>query len=107
MFALFSARRISEICSLRWEDLQEARSRILVREMKHQRKKATNHRWCDLTPEALAIIQSMPRSGDRIFPFDAKSAGTAFQLHRDKAGVKGLRFHDLRHEAISRLFEMK
>jgi site-specific recombinase XerD len=30
---------------------------------------------------------------------------TAFQRARRRAGVDGLRFHDLRHEGISRLFE--
>lgn len=106
VFALFSARRISEICRLRWEDLNEEESKILVREMKHPRQKKRNNVWCDLPPEAMAIIRVMPRISKFIFPFDPRSVGAAFRRHREKVGVVDLRFHDLRHEAISRLSEM-
>ncbi len=106
-FAIFSTRRLGEICRLRWEDLDEADSSILVREMKHPRKKRVNNVRCKLTPEALRIIQSMPRSSEFIFPYNSRSVGTAFRRHRVKAGVLDLRFHDLRHEGISRLFEME
>lgn len=42
---------------------------------------------------------------DRIFPFNSKSVGTAFTRARSKLGILDLCFHDLRHEATSRLFE--
>ncbi|UWP96886.1 site-specific integrase [Aliiroseovarius crassostreae] len=106
VFAIFSARRISEICRLRWEDLNEEEGMILVREMKHPRQKKRNNVWCELPPEAMAIIRVMPRISEFIFPFDPRSVGAAFRRHRDKVGVVDLRFHDLRHEAISRLSEM-
>lgn len=106
VFAIYSGRRVGEICRLRWDDLQEEKSQILVRDMKHPRKKKGNNVWCKLPPEALAIIQAMPRVSERVFPFSAKSIGTAYRRHRDKVGVVDLRFHDFRHEAVSRLFEM-
>lgn len=106
VFAIFSARRLGEICRLRWEDLKIAESKVLVREMKHPRKKKRNNVWCDLPPEALQIILSMPRTSEFIFPYNPRSVGAAFRRHRDKVGVIDLRFHDLRHEAISRLSEM-
>ena len=106
-FAIFSTRRLGEICRLRWEDLDEADSSILVREMKHPRKKRVNNVRCKLPSEALRIIQSMPRSSEFIFPYNSRSVGTAFRRHRIKAGVMDLHFHDLRHEGISRLFEME
>jgi integrase len=106
VFAIFSARRLGEICRLRWEDLKIAESKVLVREMKHPRKKKKNNIWCDLPPEALQIILSMPRTSEFIFPYNPRSVGAAFRRHRDKVGVIDLRFHDLRHEAISRLSEM-
>lgn len=104
-FAIFSSRRLGEICRLRWDDLNAAEYKILVREMKHPRKKKKNDVWCDLTPEAMKIIQSMPRVEEFIFPFNPRSVGAAFRRHRNKVGVSDLRFHDLRHEAISRLSE--
>jgi len=106
VFAIFSARRLSEICRLRWDDLNVAKREILVREMKHPRKKRKNNVWCDLPEEAINIILSMPRTSDYIFPFNPRSVGTAYRRHRDKVSIIDLRFHDLRHEAISRLSEM-
>jgi integrase len=106
VFAIFTCRRLGEICRLRWEDLREAQKTILVRNMKHPRKKKGNDVWCLLTEEALAIIRSMPRVSEFIFPFKPQSVGTAWQRHRDRAEIVDLRFHDLRHEGITRLFEM-
>jgi integrase len=106
VFAIFSARRIGEICRLKWDDLNISKSKILVRNMKHPRKKKANNVWVDLPPEALEIILSMPRTSEYIFPFDARSVGAAYRRHRDKVGVIDLRLHDLRYEAISRQREM-
>lgn len=106
VFAIFSCRRLGEICRLRWEDLRVAQKKILVRDMKHPREKKGNDIWCHLTEEALAIILSMPREGEFIFPFKANSVGTAWRRHRDRLKIENLRFHDLRHEGITRLFEM-
>lgn len=106
VFAVFSCRRLGEICRLRWDDLLIDQKKILVRDMKHPRKKKGNNVWCHLTDEAIAIILSMPQEGEFIFPFKRESVGTAWRRHRDRLGIKNLRFHDLRHEAITRLFEM-
>lgn len=106
VFAIFSCRRLGEICRLRWGDLRIEKKQVLVRDMKHPKKKKGNDVWCDLTDEALAIILSMPREGELIFPFNATSVGTAWRRHRDRLGINDLRFHDLRHEGITRLFEM-
>ncbi len=106
VFAVFSCRRLGEICRLRWEDLRVEHKKILVRDMKHPRKKKGNDVWCSLTDEALAIILSMPRKGEFIFPFKVESVGTAWRRHRDRVEIINLRFHDLRHEGITRLFEM-
>jgi len=106
VFAIYSGRRLGEICRLRWEDLQDDKGQILVRDMKHPRKKKGNNVWCKLPPEAMEIIRAMPRTSEYIFPFSDRSIGTAYRRHRDKVGVVDLRFHDFRHEAISRQFEM-
>jgi integrase len=62
-FALFSTRRQEEITLLRWEDLDG--DRILVRDMKHPGDKKGNNVYCELPPEALKVIQSMPRNEER------------------------------------------
>jgi integrase len=103
-FALFSTRRQEEITLLRWQDLDG--DRILVRDMKHPGDKIGNNVYCELAPEALKIIQSMQRNGERIFPYSTDAISAAFTRACKFLGIEDLRFHDLRHEGISRLFEM-
>ena len=103
-FALFSTRRQEEITLLRWDDLHE--DRILVRDMKHPGDKKGNNVYCELPPEALAIIKSMPHDEDRIFPYSTDAISASFTRACQILGIEDLRFHDLRHEGISRLFEM-
>ncbi|ODN69900.1 site-specific integrase [Methylobrevis pamukkalensis] len=105
-FALFSTRRQEEITRLAWADLDEAGSRILVRDMKHPGQKRGNDLWCDLPTEALAIIRSQPREGDLIYPYSTDAISAAFTRACKVAGIEDLHFHDLRHEGVSRLFEM-
>ena len=44
-------------------------------------------------------------SKGRIFPAPAQSVSRAFQRATDDTGIADLRFHDLRHDGASRLFE--
>jgi integrase len=104
VFALFSTRRQEEITLLRWDDLDS--DRILVRDMKHPGDKKGNNVYCELPPEALAIINSMPRDDERIFPYSTDAISAAFTRACRILGIEDLRFHDLRHEGVSRLFEM-
>jgi integrase len=104
-FALNSARRESEICRLEWRD-NDARGRTgMVRDAKHPTKKEGNHRRFKYTPEAWAVVQAQPKDSQYIFPYDPNSVGAAFTRACQLLGIKDLRFHDLRHEATSRLFE--
>ena len=41
LFAIFSCRRLGEICRLRWDDLRIEERKLLVRDMKHPRKKVS------------------------------------------------------------------
>lgn len=103
-FALFSTRRQEEIVTIRWSDLEPGR--VLVRDMKHPGEKVGNDIWVDLTPEAERIARAMPKSKDRIFPFSTDAVSTSFTRACKLLGIEDLHFHDLRHEGISRLFEM-
>jgi integrase len=89
---------------LRWNDLDE--DRILVRDMKHPGDKKGNHVYCELPSEALAIVKSMPCDEPRIFPYSTDAISASFTRACKILGIDDLRFHDLRHEGISRLFEM-
>jgi integrase len=104
VFALFSTRRQEEITRIRWDDLDG--NRVLVRDMKNPGQKIGNNVWCDLPPEARAVIDQMPRRRAEIFPFAADTISANFTRACRLLGIDDLRFHDLRHEGISRLFEM-
>jgi len=104
-FALASARREDEICRLRWEDINRDAMTIVVRNMKNPERTQGNDVVVKLPTEALAIIDRQPRNDERIFPHNTKSVSAAFTRGCRMLGIKDLRFHDLRHEATSRLFE--
>lgn len=104
-FALFSTRRQEEVTRIRWVDLDTTNSRILVRDMKHPGDKAGNNVLCDLPEPAMRVLEAMPRDGERIFPFSTDAISAAFTRGCKVLEIDDLRFHDLRHEGISRLFE--
>ncbi|WP_122524654.1 site-specific integrase [Pseudomonas viridiflava] len=105
-FALFSTRRQEEITRIRWDDLDEKRQAVLVRDMKNPGQKIGNNVWCHLPDEAWAILQSMPRACEEIFPYNSDSISAAFTRACKFLELNDLRFHDLRHDGVSRLFEM-
>ena len=59
-----------------------------------------------LTKTARDILSKLPRQDERVFPISANCVRLAWERTRNKAGISDLRFHDLRHEAVSRFFEM-
>jgi integrase len=104
-FAMASARRQSEICRIAWADNDVTTRTGVVRDAKHPTAKTGNHRRFKYTPEAWEIVSSQPKLGTHIFPYNERSVGAAFTRACKVLGIQDLRFHDLRHEATSRLFE--
>lgn len=105
-FAIFSTRRQDEITRIRWDDLDERRQAVLVRDMKNPTQKIGNHVWCHLPDEAWAILHSMPRLCEEIFPYNRQSISISWANACKFLCIEDLHFHDLRHEGVSRLFEM-
>ncbi|MDZ7669794.1 MAG: hypothetical protein U5Q16_10370 [Gammaproteobacteria bacterium] len=58
------------------------------------------------TQEAWDIVQRQPKpkGEDRVFPYNSKSISAAFTRACRLLGIEDLRFHDLRHTAVTRLF---
>ena len=104
--ALFSTRRQEELLTMRWEDLDAAHSRILIRNMKHPGQKQGNDVRCDLPEEAMRIIKTLPRTDARILPYSTDAVSAAFTRACAFLEIPDLHFHDLRHEGVSRLFEL-
>lgn len=111
-FALASAMRQEEICRILWSDVDAQQHVALVRDRKDPREKDGNDQLVPLLNlaglDALRLIRVQrkynPRS-DRIFPYNSRSVGAAFRRACRKLKIENLHFHDLRHEATSRLFE--
>ena len=105
-FAIFSTRRLEEMTRISWKDLDAEGSRVLVRDMKNPGEKIGNDVWCDLPPEALQIIGSMPKRFEEIFPYSGDTIGTNFTRACQFLEIIDLHLHDLRHDGVSRLFEI-
>ncbi len=106
LFSIYSTRRQEETCRMAMEDLDAAQSEIIVRDMKNPGEKIGNDVVTMLPPEALQLIQERKVTKGRIWPVNAESVSASFTRACQILGIEDLHFHDLRHEGISRLFEM-
>ncbi|MBN7775942.1 tyrosine-type recombinase/integrase [Nitratireductor aquimarinus] len=103
-FALATGMRRGEILRVRWIDIDWHQRTLNIPLTKNG-----HSRVIPLTQAAVEILQDR-RDGHRrtelVFPVSANAFKLAWQRLRHKAGVRDLRFHDFRHEAISRFFEV-
>ncbi|WP_168416130.1 tyrosine-type recombinase/integrase [Erwinia amylovora] len=104
-FSILSCMRVGEVCKIRWEDVDEKQKAVLVRDRKDPRKKAGNHMLVPLLGDAWRIVQRQPKTSELIFPYNSRSVTAGFQRVRNALGIEDLRYHDLRREGASRLFE--
>ena len=103
--AIYSARRLEELCGLRQADANLDAGTILVRDIKHPTKKAGNNHTANLPDAAVRMLRSRP-AGERFFDgFSHRSVSSAWQKACALLGIEDLHWHDLRHEAATRLFE--
>jgi integrase len=104
-FALETAMRMGEILSLQWRHI-DLQKRIAVL----PDTKTWDSRHVPLSTAAVAAISPLPRhiEDDRVFWTWQRSDSleNAWRRAVTAAGIQDLRFHDLRHEAVSRLFEL-
>lgn len=104
-FAIYSGRRDSEMCSLLWSDNNDDKQTGMVRDLKHPTQKTGNHKRFKYPASAWKIVQKQPRVDSRIFPYNPRTISTYFANACKILEINDLRWHDLRHEAVSRLFE--
>jgi integrase len=112
LFAIASAMREEEICRIRWEDVDNETKTVLIRDRKDPRKKKGNHQRVPLLKiddlDAWAILEEQRKyshNAEQVFPYNGRSVGSAFRRACRALNIVDLHFHDLRHEATSRLFE--
>ncbi|KZX00937.1 integrase [Pseudoalteromonas luteoviolacea] len=104
-FSILTCMRVGEICKLKWSDLNSVHRTILVRDRKDPRKKSGNHMLVPLLGGSFDIVTRQPKTDELIFPHNPRSVTAGFQRVRNALGIEDLRYHDLRREGASRLFE--
>lgn len=102
--AVETAMRRGELAALTWADID------LKKCIAHLPKTKTDTpRSVPLSKAAVAALKQHPRSigVNKVFRLQAESISQAFEraCEPHRANLIDLRFHDLRHEATSRLFE--
>ncbi len=100
-FAMETAMRRSEIAAMKWGHV-DLRTRTLT----IPETKIGEPRRIPLSSRAVAVLKSLPRKIDGyVFGMRKDSITQAFDRACKRVGIEDLRYHDLRHEATSRLFE--
>ncbi|MGI9380716.1 MAG: tyrosine-type recombinase/integrase [Methyloligellaceae bacterium] len=99
-FALETAMRRGEILNLKWEHLNRRDSSLLIPITKNG-----HSRIIPMTDKAWSILDVVEQADERVFPLTKNVLAHVWIEITNQAGIEDLHFHDLRHEAISRLFE--
>ncbi|MBI1890446.1 MAG: tyrosine-type recombinase/integrase [Burkholderiales bacterium] len=103
LLAIETAMRAGELAVLRWENVNLERRIAVLPDTKNGDKRVV-----PLSTKAIEILRSLDRTSPTVFQIqDSYVISDAFRRVTRKAGIKGLRFHDIRHEAVSRLFEKR
>jgi len=104
-FAIATGMRRSEVLSLDWQRIN-LKTRIALLPI----TKNGDPRSVPLSNEAVATLERLSKSEKKsrglVFPISANAFRMAWERIRRRANIKDLHFHDLRHEAISRFFEL-
>jgi integrase len=97
VFALETATRRGEILSLTWRavDLEQKTAKVTGK---------TGSRTIPLSPACIALLRALPRSIDGlVFPVSIEALRQAYERAVTRADVEDFTFHDLRHDALTRL----
>ncbi len=103
---IFGCNRLGECARATWDDYNSDDEEQVIKNMKHPRKTDGNDVTVKVREEQRLVIDAMPRTSDRIFPYHKDTMSRLFTEACQLLDIKDLHFHDLRHEGISRLFEM-
>jgi integrase len=99
LFAIETAMRAGEICSLEWQHVYERHVHLPVTKNGYARD-------VPLSTEARRIIEQLrplTGEGDTVFDVSAASLDALFRKARARAQIEDLHFHDTRREALTRL----
>lgn len=103
-FAIETAMRRGELLSMSWENVHLDKRIVLLPETKNGKKRSV-----PLSLEATSILGERPHKlldgKGKVWSLTPDAVSSKFAQACRKAELSDIRFHDLRHEATSRLFE--
>ncbi|ABX08312.1 tyrosine-type recombinase/integrase [Prochlorococcus marinus] len=103
--ALATGMRRSELLSMKWDDLDlDLRLVCLTRKDCAAQGMQRSERLVPLSPQAVELLAQYPKEQQHIIGLSSGSARHGFDRARKAAGLNQLRFHDLRHIAISKMW---
>ncbi|WP_242120425.1 tyrosine-type recombinase/integrase [Sphingomonas lacusdianchii] len=100
-FAIETAMRRGEIINMRWENIDLTKRMIYLPHTKTGRP-----RTVPLSDGAISVLQVQIASAGPVFNITANALKLAWGRAVRRSGLSDLHFHDLRHEAVSRFFEL-
>ncbi len=102
VLALETGMRLGEITGMQWQNINLKKSTAVLQETKNGERRVV-----PLSSRARETISTLPRHiNGYLFPATSSSSVShRFATLCRRNNIRGLRFHDLRHEATSRLFE--
>lgn len=101
LLALETAMRRGELLSMEWKNVDLRRRFVHLQDTKNG-----DARNVPLSSSAVAVLEGLPRSiSGKVFPITSNALKLAFDRACRTAGIEDFHFHDLRHEAASRLAE--
>lgn len=103
--AVETAMRQAELLSLSWAMIDKKRRLALL--LDPEKIKTEEPRAVPLSSKALGIIEALPKTELEVllFPVERMTLYHAFIAACKRAGIEDYTWHDLRHEALSRLAE--
>ena len=101
VIALETAMRQGEILKLKWLDVDFDKRQIIVRDTKNG-----SNRVVAMSSSLKGHLTAVQKPTDCLFEITSSGLQHAFKRLVRQLQMHDLRFHDLRHEAISSLFEM-
>lgn len=101
LLAIETGMRRSEILSLKWSNIYLDERYLILPDTKNGDSRAV-----PLSSSAIAILNSLEKTSDNLFFIKPSAITRAFKRACVRAGLDNLKFHDLRHEATSRFFEL-
>ncbi len=103
--ALTTGMRRCELLAMKWTDLD------LTKRLVHLNRKdcaaqglSSSYRLVPLSPKSASLLKHYPQTSEHVIELSVGAARHGFDRARKAVGLNELRFHDLRHIAISSMW---